>query len=64
MRHPLFVLFVAIFIVLSALLTPATGASQAILYGFDIAATVFVIATMAKFGTASAEQLRATAARK
>lgn len=61
--HPLFVLFLGLLGLSIVALDFALEAERAVLLGFDFAASVFVVASLAMMRGASPEHLRAAAAR-
>jgi uncharacterized membrane protein len=62
-RHPLFVMFVLLLALLTALLWPAVGFERAALIGFDLAAVAFAAMMYWTMGRSPAAGLRAEAAR-
>jgi len=63
MRHPFFVLFLAVLALATIIFSLGWPASRALLLGFDVAAALFTLASFLAMRGAPAERLRATAAR-
>jgi uncharacterized membrane protein len=62
-KHPQFVLFLILLLLTVGALNLIMDAGRAILFGFDFAAVVFIVATFASMRGASPEHLRAAAVR-